>query len=107
MNAHALSGGAIAVFAAQVVSASPAGSLPRACTHAPAVSSGRAWLSSPRRSTCPAGLSRPGSAVLRHDSVPKQPKTRLKRALFMRPAQRDSRERPCGARGSLVWGGSS
>ncbi|MFC2777460.1 MAG: hypothetical protein ACFN4K_05230 [Pauljensenia sp.] len=28
MNARALSGGAIAVFAAQVVSASPAGSLP-------------------------------------------------------------------------------
>lgn len=107
MNARAPSGGAIAVFAAQVVSASPAGSLPRACTHAPAVSSGRARLSSPRRSTCPAGLSRPGSAVLRHDSVPKQPKTHLKRALFMRPAQRDSRERPCGARGSLVWGGSS
>ena len=107
MNARALSGGAIAVFAVQVVYASPAGSLPWACTHAAAVSSGRARLSSPRRSTCPAGLSRPGSAVLRHDSVPKQPKTHLKRALFMRPAQRDSRERPCGARGSLVWGGSS
>lgn len=61
MNAHAPSGGAIAVFAAQVVSASPAGSLPRACTHAPAVSSGRARLSSPRRSTCPAGLSRRGN----------------------------------------------
>lgn len=107
MNAHAPSGGAIAVFAAQVVSASPAGSLPWACTHAPAVLSGRARLSSPRRSTCPVGLSRRGSAVLRHDSAPKQPKTRLKRALIMRPAQRDSRERPCGARGSLVWGGSS
>ena len=107
MNAHALSGGAIAVFAAQVVYVSPAGSLPWACTHALAVASGRARRSSPRRSTCPAGLSRPGSAVLRHDSVPKQPKTRLKRALIMRPAQRDSRERPCGARGSLVWGGSS
>lgn len=65
MNAHALSGGAIAVFAAQVVSASPAGSLPWACTHALAVSSGRARLSSPRRSTCPAGLSRPDSAALR------------------------------------------
>lgn len=65
MNAHALSGGVIVVFAAQVVYASPAGSLPRACTHAPAVSSGRARLSSPRRSTCPAGLSRPGSAALR------------------------------------------
>ena len=80
MNVHAPSGGVIAVFAAQVVSASPAGSLPWACTHAPAVSSGRARLSSPRRSTCPAGLSRRGSAVLRHDSAPNHPKTRLKRS---------------------------
>lgn len=107
MNARAPSGGAIAVFAAQVVSASPAGSLPWACTHAPAVSSGRARLSSPRRSTCPAGLSRPGSAAPRHNATPEGPRTRLKRALFMRPAHKDSRERPCGSRRSLVWGGSS